>query len=147
MRTILTKSLQTTPFLFLLGCLVSAFQPNRGVTKEEAIKRAEAFIADNGYTHLPANKSKLSYEILDRDESVDSLLKRRRNRLHPKAFCISEEQDRWDIGFLSTSVNLSKLDSTQRQTNLPGRAVIVQKDGKEIWLAHKNPLFSRFEKL
>lgn len=112
------------------------------------MKLAEQFIIDNGYSQLPADKSKLSYELFDQFENnVDSLLKTRYNTLHTKAFCIGEGQDRWDVGFLSTSVDLNKLDSAQRETNLSGRAVIVMKDGKEIRIAHKEPLFSSFIKL
>ena len=128
--------------------LTSAFKTNDQMTKEQAVKLAEQFIIDNGYTNFPADKSKLSYELFDQYENnVDSILKRRHNTLQPKAFCISEDKDRWDVGFLSTGVDLSKLDSAQRQTNLSGRAVIVMKDGKEIRIAHKDPLFSYFIKL
>ena len=132
----------------LVWVLTSAFQTADQMTKEQAVKLAEQFIIDNGYTNLPADKSKLSYELFDQYENnVDSILKRRHNTLQPKAFCISEDKDRWDVGFLSTGVDLSKLDSIQRQTNLSGRVVIVMKDGKEIRIAHKDPLFSYFIKL
>ena len=134
--------------IVLVWGLTSAFQTTDQMTKEQAVKLAEQFIIDNGYTNLPADKSKLSYELFDRYENnVDSILKRRHNTLQPKAFCISEDKDRWDVGFLSTGVDLSKLDSIQRQTNLSGRAVLVMKDGKEIRIAHKDPLFSYFIKL
>lgn len=132
----------------LVWGLASAFKPNDQMTKEQAIKLAEQFVIDNGYTSLPADKSKLSYELFDNyDNNVDSILKRRHNTLQQKAFCISEDKDRWDVGFLSTSVDLNKLDSIQRQTNLSGRAVIVMKDGKEIRIAHKEPRFSFFKKI
>lgn len=126
----------------------STYKTNYQITKEQAIKLAEEFILVNGYTSLPADKSKLSYELFDRyDNNVDSILKRRHNTLQQKAFCISENNDRWDIGFLSSSVDINKIDSIQLQTNLSGRAVIVMKDGKEIRIAHKESLFSHFKKL
>ena len=128
--------------------LILAFHTNDSLTKEQAIKRAEQFVIDNGYTNLPPDKSKLSYELFDQYENnVDSILKRRHNTLQPKAFCISEDKDGWHVGFLSVIVDLSKLDSLLRQTNLSGRAVIVMKNGKEIKIAHKDPLFSYFKKL
>ncbi len=128
--------------------LTSAFQTTDSLTKDQAIKLAEKFVIDNGYTNLPADKSKLSYELFDQYENnVDSILNQRRNTLQPKAFCISESQDRWDVGFLATRIDLSKLDSTQRQSDLSGRAVIVMKNGKEIRITHKDPLFSHFKKL
>jgi hypothetical protein len=132
----------------LVWGLTSVYETNDQIRKKQAIKLAEQFIIDNGYTSLPADKSKLSNELFDRYENnVDNILKNRYNTLHQKAFCISENTDSWDIGFLSTKVDLNKLDSIQRQTNLSGRAVIVMKDGKEIRNAHKDPLFSFFEKL
>jgi hypothetical protein len=141
-------SILTILTIGLIWGIISAFTTNSPLTKEQAIKRAEQFIIDNGYTNLPANKSKLSYELFDRYESeIDIVLKRRKNTLQLKAFCIAEDKDKWDVGFLSTSVDLIKLDSKQRQTNLSGRAVIVMKDGKEIRIAHKDPLFSFFKKL
>lgn len=141
-------SMLTIITLGLFWVLNTAFQTNIPLTQEQAITLAEKFLIDNGYTSLPADKSKLSYELFDRYENnVDSILKRRHNSLQTKAFCISEDVDRWDVGFLYVSVDLSKLDSIQRQTNLSGRAVIVMKDGKEIRIAHKEPLFSHFRKL
>ena len=135
-----------TPLLIWL--LTVAFQTKEPITKEQAIKLAEQFIVDNGYTNLPADKSKISYELFDQfEKSVDSIASRRHNTIQVKAFCISEDNDRWHIGFLSTGVDLTKLDSIQRKKNLPGRAVIVMKDGKEISIAHKDPMFSHFEKL
>jgi hypothetical protein len=132
--------------LFLM--LITAFKTNEVVTREQAIALSEQFVINNGYTSLPADTSKLSYELFDSYyKSNGSLLKSRHNELHSKAFCISEGEDRWNVGFLSTSINVGKLDSISRQTDLLGRAVIVYKNGKEIRIAHKDPLFSRFEKL
>jgi hypothetical protein len=132
----------------LTGAVTSAFRSPDQLTKEEAIELAEKFIRENGYTNVAADKSNLSYELFDRYEnSIDSILSRRRNTLQPKAFCISADQERWNVGFLSTGIDLSKLDSVERQTDLPGRAVIVMKNGKEIRIAHKDPLFSFFTKL
>ena len=127
--------------------VTSGFKSSDQLSKEEAIKLAEKFIVDNGYTSLPSDKSKLSYELFDSENNVDYILKGTRNSLNPKAFCISEDTDRWNVGFLSSSVDKSKLNSSQRNSNLKGRAVIVMKSGNEIRIAHKEPLFSYFEKL
>ena len=139
-----------SPFTILvfgiIWVLTSSFQMTNELTKEQAIELAEQYIIDNGYTNSPANKNNLNYELLDED-NVDKIIARRKNTLHKKAFCISENEDRWDVGFLSISVDLNKLDSEKRKTDLSGRAVIVMKNGKEIRIAHKEPLFSYFEKL
>jgi len=141
--------IRTILMLVLIWTLISSFQIGDTLTQEQAIKLAEKFIIDNGYTSLPANKSKLSYELFDQlgNNNVDSILKWRHNTLQTKAFCIGGDKTRWDVGFLSTSVDLNKLDSIQRQTDLSGRAVIVMKGGKEIRIAHKDPRFSSFKKL
>jgi hypothetical protein len=148
MKTILKILILTIlPFILFLGLTwpIRIIDP---LTKDQAIKLAEQFIVDNGYTNLPADKSKLSYELFDMYENnVDSILKRRYNTLQPKAFCYSEDKDRWHIGFLSVGVNLNTLDSLQLQTDLQGRAVIVMKNGKGIRIAHKDPSFSYFKKL
>ncbi len=141
-------SLLTPCFILVALVLTSACRFNNQIPKDEAVKKAEQFISVNGYTNLPADTSKISYELFDQlEENVDSVIKQRSNTLQPKAFCISENKDRWNVGFLLTSINSSELNSSDLKTDLPGRAVIVMKDQSEIRLAHKEPLFSRFEKL
>ncbi|MFD2717269.1 hypothetical protein ACFST9_00985 [Hymenobacter monticola] len=138
------------PFAIVAGLAVNSFglQSQNGVTKAQAIIQAEEFIKENGYTSTPADKSKLSYELFDGlEKKLDVMLSRRHNTLHPKAFCLSEDEDNWDVGFLSTRVKPEGLTSRQRQSDLPGRAVIVRKDGSGIRMAHKDPLFSHFKKL
>ncbi|MDD2982026.1 MAG: hypothetical protein PHQ74_01435 [Crocinitomicaceae bacterium] len=148
MKTKSKLSLATFLTLGFIWGMISGFTSSIQVTKEQAIQRAEQFIIDNGYTHLPAKKSKLSYELFDSyEKDMDLVLKRRKNTLQVKAFCYGEDKDSWDIGFLFTRVDLNKLDATQRKGNLPGRAVIVSKDGKGIRMAHKDPLFSSFKKI
>lgn len=140
----------TTISIGIFLTLASSIQTRNALTKYQAIGLAEQFIVDNGYTNLPADKSKLSFELFDQlgnKNNIDSILKWRHNTLQLKAFCIGEDNDSWDIGFLSTKIDISKLDSVQRKSNLPGRAVIVMKDGKEIRMAHKDPLFSTWEKI
>jgi hypothetical protein len=136
-------------FLLTFGIILilsSALKDDEKITQQEAIKLAEEFIAFNGYTSAPADKQRINYELLD-EANIEKLLKNRHNTLQPKAFYINEREDKWDIGFLSTSVNIKKLDSIQLQSNLQGRGVIVRKDGKEIRMGHKDPLFSKWKKL
>jgi hypothetical protein len=132
--------------ILLTGLILSfSVRPNQNLSEKEAIKLAEEFIQNNGYTSLKPDKTKISFELFD--ENLDNVLKQRYNTLQPKAFCISTNDNRYNIGFLSTSVNLKKLSPTERKSNLSGRAVIVSLDGKEIRMAHKDPLFSFFKKL
>lgn len=132
----------------LLWIATSAFHIKKSLTRDRAIKLAEKFVIENGYTDRPANRLKVVRELNDiLDYTLENVLKRRYKTLQTKAFCIVEKGDSWHVGFLSVSVDLSNLDSLQRQTNLSGRVVIVPKNGKEIHIAHKMPLFSQFEKL
>ena len=126
--------------------LITAFN-KRELSQEQAIKLAEQFIRDNGYTTFPADTSKLSYELFDSRYKMDTILKRRHNTLQSKAFCIAEDGERWDIGFLVADIKINELNSIQRQSDLPGRAVIVYKNWTEIRIAHKTPAFSKFKKL
>jgi len=138
-------------FIFLIfgSTITISCQNTNPLTQYDAIRQAEQYIIDNGYTDKPADKAKIRYEFLYDDyvNNVDSLLKRRYNTLHSKAFCISEEPDSWHIGFLSSTVDLSKLSEAQRNSDLLGRAVIITKLDRKIKMAHKEPLFSYFKKL
>jgi myosin-crossreactive antigen len=146
MNRITKTSLLKIMIIGIIWGFTSSFQKSKELTKEEAIILSEQFIIDNGYTNLVANKTKLNSELLD-EKNKNKMLARRKNTLHKKAFCISENKNSWHVGFLSTNVEIDKLDSIKSQTNLSGRAVIVLKNGKEIRIAHKNPLFSHFKKL
>lgn len=146
MKSILNSSSLTILAFLLILVLISAFRTNEPLMKEQAIQRAEQFVRDNGYTNLPGDKSKMSFELMD-DGDQDKVMKRRENTLQSKAFCISEDKDSWDIGLLSSEVDITKLDSEQLQSNLSGRAVVVMKNSNEVRMAHKDPLFSHFEKL
>jgi len=130
-----------------MTCLFFSFSISlkQNITEKLAIKLAEEFIQNNGYTTLKPDKTKISFELFDKN--IDNVLKQRHNTLQQKAFCISTSNDRYDIGFLSTKVNIDKLSPVERKSNLSGRAVIVSLDGKEIRMAHKDPLFSFFKKL
>ncbi|WP_140469749.1 hypothetical protein [Hymenobacter nivis] len=130
-----------------LACLLARGQAQE-VSQQQAIHVAEAFIQKNGYTFKPAEASAPQYELFDADEmDVRAILKARRNSLHPKAFCITEDSDSWHVGFLSTRVNRSSLKASQQQANLAGRVVVVSKRNKEVRMAHKDPLFSHFKRL
>ncbi|MES2554745.1 MAG: hypothetical protein V4604_01265 [Bacteroidota bacterium] len=118
------------------------------LTEKEAIQLAEQFVKDNGYTNATADESKLSFELMDQTgEDVALILERRKNTLQPTAFCISDNDDVWHIGFLSTKVAISNPDKLDLNSDLSGRAVIVDRKSHKVRIAHKDPLFSMFRKL
>ncbi|HEX6717328.1 MAG TPA: hypothetical protein VF088_09455 [Pyrinomonadaceae bacterium] len=51
--------------LLLLLIAVVAQSQTRPLTQSEAVALAEQFIAQNGYTDLPPDKEKLSYEAIE----------------------------------------------------------------------------------
>lgn len=137
-------------FMLLLGSFSWKMKTAAKITQDEAIRLAEAFVKRNGYTAAPADTSeyKLTFELFDRyEKNTAAVLNKRHNSLNPKAFCITYTDNQWNVGFLAATIHAEQLDSFEQNSNLPGRAVIVSDDGKEISMAHKDPLFSQFKKL
>lgn len=133
--------------LLIAGMIFQSFsvkQTKKEISQSEAIRLAEEFIIENGYTFEKPNESKMKFEMFDRE--INKVIKERHNTLQKKAFCISKDKE-WNIGFLSTNVKLKKMTIEQKKGDLDGRAVKVSLDGKKISIAHKDPLFSFFEKL
>lgn len=123
-------------------------QERAELTEKQAIELAEQFVEDNGYTDSPADKSNLSFELMDQTgEDVSVILERRHNTLHPKAFCISEDRGVFHIGFLAHRVDISNMEALELNGDLSGRAVIVDRKSHKVRMAHKDPLFSFFRKL
>jgi hypothetical protein len=118
------------------------------MTKEEAIHKAELFIKRNGYTIAPIDTSvnKLNLELLDNSD-IEQIKKSRHNTLQSNAFCFNYGNNTWTIGFLSTTINSNKLSEVEKNSNLLGRVVIINEKTGEIRIAHKDPLFSKFNKL
>lgn len=142
--------------IFLLGmfffcfCFQSFYGikiPQENITQVKAILLAETFVKENGYTLSKPNRSKLKFEGYDNQANIDEVLNMRYNNFYEKAFCISEDVRGWHVGFLSTSVDIKKMTKKQKQSDLSGRAVFVSKNGKEIYIMHKDPRFSFFKKL
>ena len=134
--------------LIIIGVLLQSFsikQTETEISQNEAIKLAEQFIKDNGYTSENPDKSKINLEMFDLE--INETLKNRHNSLQKKTFCFSKKNGEWHIGFLSTNVNLKKITAEQKNSDLAGRAIKVSFDGKEISIVHKDPRFSFFTKL
>jgi hypothetical protein len=142
-----SKTLMT--FVIIMSAMASLGFQKKTITEAQAIAIAEDFIRCNGYTDKPIDttKYKLQYELFEGRFELAKVLESRRNSLQPRAYCISQGNDDWDIGFLSTSVTLNALDSISKNSNLSGRAVHVDKLTGDARMEHKSPLFSKFRKL
>jgi hypothetical protein len=51
--------------LLMLLVAGAAYSQKRRLTQSEAVALAEQFIAQNGYTDVPPDKTKLSYETIE----------------------------------------------------------------------------------
>lgn len=152
------NSLYHNLYRFVVGALILSI-PTIGncqsISKEMAIKLAEDFVKDGGYTNAPVDtsKRKLLYDVNEivaiqvGRYTIDSVIKHRRNTLYPQAFYISHSGDEWDVGFLDISVDITKLDSAAWHSDLSGAGVRVTNDGMKIKMEHKVPSFSIWEKL
>lgn len=143
------KTFISLSFVIIGFCSFALFKEKRKapITLNEAVTLAEKFIKDNGYTKSRADTSKLSPELMDQFRgSLKKVLKTRRNTLHPKAFCYTENDTQFAIGFLSKSEKMRRMDSARKNSDLDGRSVIVMKDGSIVRMAHKDPLFSSWIK-
>lgn len=141
-----TQILGLVIFVLLLIALFYFFN-TKEISKNKAIQIAEKFIVENGYTEHPADKLKIEYELFDQYMNIDSILYFRHNTLYKNAYYTSQDEENWHIGFLSSKVDLSKIDDEKFSHELVGRIVIVSKDGNQVKIEHKDPIFSMFDKL
>ena len=118
--------------LTLLSVVISNAQ-KRGLSEAEAIKLAERFIVQNGYTDLPPDKSKLANESFELAESVEEMLKMRYDTLEPKAYGVSRSRKGGSPGW--TVVFRYKHPSSQ-QMRRNGRAVTMNLDGGDMRVEH-----------
>lgn len=99
------------------------------INEEQAVKIAEKFIVDNGYTDLPAikDKSKLTPELLDKLMTHVYRMKLRHNSLEKRAYGISKgRRDQipgWTVVFRRTP-------NEQFDAQM-GRSVVMYPDGTQ----------------
>lgn len=116
------------------------------VTMEAAIKLAEVFVAENGYTDLPESgvKHALDYERIEWTSARKELLQRRRNTLLPTAigakYGRKNGQAGWSVAFDYT--DQSGISDTCR-------VVTMDSNGRDILMEHVAGIrkyFAGFEK-
>ena len=126
--------------------------PVEELPEEKAIRIAEEFVAQNGYTDLPAVKSKITYETVEFYSNLDELLKSRTNTLERKAYGILYKasgtkmgEKGWTVVFQSREVSGDYYKSINQQTskkitkeNYPiGRAVTMDANFQNLLVEHK----------
>ena len=117
----------------LLVLCVAAHSQKHRLTESEAIALAEQFVAQNGYTDVPPDKTKLSYATIEWQSNVDRMLQERRGTLERRAYGIVSgrkgDSRGWTVVFRYTH----PIDRRARST---GRVVTMNLDGSEPRVEH-----------
>lgn len=124
-----------------MGC---SHAPAPAISKQQATELAEAFVAENGYTNLPANKAKavLDRAAMELSHSREDLLKQRFNMLKPKAIGIrldsgNDKSRGWSVAFDFVSPPPQYKDYC--------RIVTMNEDGEGTHLVHEGVICSYFK--
>jgi hypothetical protein len=112
---------------FIAAFLLILMRRPTPLSESEAIHRAEQFIAVNGYTDLPPDRSGLVPEPVVLSSSVDEELKLRHDTLETKADGASGGEDGWAVYF-----RYKHRDTQYR------RAVVMDAKGGHIHLMHED---------
>jgi hypothetical protein len=116
--------------LMAAGCLVWLLWFSTSISKTEAIRLAEEFIARNGYTDLPVpDGTKLTLEPIEFASTREERLKFRHGTLEPKAAGAYPMAGGWMVTFRRKGDNL---DPDAR------RGAWVHDSGKRIHLFHQD---------
>ena len=130
--------------LLLLSVVVVAHSQKHTLTQSEAVALAERLIAQNGYTDLPPDKTKLSYETIEWESNVDRMLQNRHDTLERRAYGVRAGRKGREPGW---TVVFRYKHPHDRQMQLKGRAVTMNLDGSEPRVEHKEFILRYAKKL
>src|SRR5215211_5728523 len=129
----LTLNTSVTWILVLFVATVGSHAQKRQLSKDEAIRLAEQFIAANGYTNVPPDKRKLAYETIEWESNIDDILKERHDTIEQKAFGVLPARKsgsaRWTVVFRYEH-------PTEQEEGKIGRAVTMNLDGSDTRVEH-----------
>jgi hypothetical protein len=104
--------------------------------EERAVRLAEEFVARNGYTDLPADRERLSYESVEWESNPDEMLKLRHDTLERKAFGLRYGGKMggpgWTVAFRYNAMQLGC------SLHNFGRAVTMDRDFQNLRVEHKD---------
>jgi hypothetical protein len=134
----------TILFSFLSFGLIGQSKPE--LTIEQAKERAESFIAEQGYTNLPATKDtlKIIRELLEYS-NISETLKYRHNMLEAHAIGIKSFKNGWIVAFRYSQTN-KLLNKIKIDFKRYGRAVTIDTFGEKIRIEHKDVILQAFQK-
>jgi hypothetical protein len=115
----------------LLLCVVDSQAQKSKLHEAQALRLAEQFIAQNGYTDLPPDKSRLAYETIEWKSNIDEMLSARHDMLQRNACGIVRGRKGGSSGWTVVF----------RYKNSPpghpyGRAVTMRSNGSQIRIEH-----------
>lgn len=123
------------PALPLVIPTAELLEPSEELPETKAVRLAEEFIARNGYTDLPAEKDKLTYETIEWEGNVEGILKSRHDTLERKAYGVRHggkgTKDGWTVVFRYKKRFGDSLDNT-------GRAVTMDEDFQHLRVEHQD---------
>jgi len=134
------RIIATTLLLLLVAAV--AYSQGQRLTQSEAVALAEQFIAQNGYTDLPPDKTKLSYETIEWESNVDRMLKGRHDTLQRRAYGVVRGRKGGDLGW---TIVFRYRGSSGRGARATGRAVTMNLDGSGLRVEHVD-FFLRYAK-
>ena len=129
--------------LLLFSVAVVLPAKKQELSEKEAVRLAEKFIAQNGYTDLRPDKSKLAYETIEWESNIDDMLRQRHDTLERKAYGIvhgrKDGSPGWTVVF-----RYSHPSSKQERRN--GRAVTMNLDGSGLRVEHVDFILKHVER-
>ena len=103
-------------------------------SEAKAVRLAEEFIVQNGYTNLPPLKDTLSYESVEMAANTDEMLKWRHDTLERKAYGLISSgrmgKDGWTVVFRASHPRT-------KEDNVLGRAVTMDAKFSNLRVEHK----------
>jgi hypothetical protein len=108
----------------------------------KAVRLAEQFIADNGYTDLPPNRGRLSYENVEYAESTEEMLGFRHDTLERHAYGYLRGGHGSNKGWTVVFLHKRCFDDCKGI----GRAVTMNENFGELLVEHKSFVLKYVEK-
>ncbi len=131
--------------ILLMLLVVVVAQSQKGpLTESEAVALAEKFIVQNGYTDLPPDKTKLSYESIEWEANVDRMLELRHDTLERRAYGVLSGRRGQKSGW---TVVFRYKHPSDEQTRSNGRAVTMNLDGSKPRVEHVDFILRYAKKL
>jgi CubicO group peptidase (beta-lactamase class C family) len=114
------------------------------LTESEAVALAERFIAENGYTDLPPDKTKLSHETIEWESNTDKMLEQRHDTLERRAYGVRSGRKGSEPGWTVVFRYKHPGDGRSRSN---GRAVTMNLDGSKPRVEHVDFILRYAKKL